>query len=88
MSHWVRLHPSLIGQTQRAGYSYRNQWWIPHDASATFEAKGLNGQHIHVNPADELVVVKLSSHPLGETIVTHEVDRAAFAALAAAVNRP
>lgn len=76
------------GQAQRAGYSYRNQWWIPHDASATFEAKGLNGQHIHINPAAQLVVVKLSSHPAGETIFTHDVDRAAFAALAAAVNRP
>ena len=76
------------GQTARAGYSYRGQWWIPHDASGTFEAKGLYGQHIHINPSAELVVVKLSSHPLGETIGTHGVDRAAFAALAAAVNPP
>jgi CubicO group peptidase (beta-lactamase class C family) len=76
------------GQAARDGYSYRNQWWIPHDANATFEAKGLNGQHIHVNPAAELVVVKLSSHPAGETIFTHGVDRAAFAALAAAVHHP
>jgi CubicO group peptidase (beta-lactamase class C family) len=76
------------GQAPRAGYSYRSQWWVPHDASATFEAKGLNGQHIHINPAAQLVVVKLSSHPAGETVFTHEADRAAFAALAAAVNRP
>lgn len=76
------------GQTARAGYSYRGQWWIPHDASGTFEAKGLFGQHIHINPAAQLVVVKLSSHPLGETIFTHEVDRAAFSALAGAVNPP
>ncbi|MEO7548788.1 MAG: serine hydrolase [Ramlibacter sp.] len=76
------------GQTARAGYSYRGQWWIPHDASGSFEAKGLFGQHIHINPAAELVVVKLSSHPIGETIFTHALDRAAFAALAAAATRP
>ncbi len=74
------------GQTMRAGYSYHNQWWIPHDADGSFEAKGLNGQHIHINPAAELVVVKLSSHPVPNTAFTHVVDRNAFAALAAAVR--
>ncbi|RYF37282.1 MAG: class C beta-lactamase-related serine hydrolase, partial [Comamonadaceae bacterium] len=24
------------GQAPRAGYSYRSQWWVPHDASGTF----------------------------------------------------
>lgn len=76
------------GQTARHGYSYKGQWWVPHDAAGTFEAKGLHGQHIHVNPDAGLVVVKLSSHPIGETIFTHGVDRAAFAALAAAMPRP
>ncbi len=74
------------GQTMRAGYSYHNQWWIPHDADGSFEAKGLNGQHIHINPAAELVVVKLSSHPVPNTAFTHVLDRNAFAALAAAVR--
>ncbi len=75
------------GQTARDGYSYRNQWWIPHDAEGTFEAKGLHGQHIHINPAAGLVVVKLSSHPVGNTIFTHVQDRAAFRALAQALGR-
>ncbi|MEQ8347357.1 MAG: serine hydrolase [Sneathiellaceae bacterium] len=75
------------GQAARDGYSYHNQWWIPHDADGSFEAKGLNGQHLHVNPAAELVIVKLSSHPVGGTLFTHALDRAAFAAIAAAVRR-
>lgn len=70
------------GMPMRAGYSYHNHWWIPHDADGTFEAKGLNGQHIHINPAAELVVVKLSSHPVPNTAFTHALDRRAFAAMA------
>jgi CubicO group peptidase (beta-lactamase class C family) len=74
------------GQAMRLGYSYHNQWWIPHDRDGTFEMKGLNGQHMHINPAAELVVVKLSSHPAGDTSVTHNLDRRAFAAMADALR--
>jgi hypothetical protein len=75
------------GQPTRAGYSYHNFWWIPHDLDGSFEAKGLNGQHVHVNPAAELVVVKLSSHPVPNTAFTHAVDRKAFAAIAQALRQ-
>jgi CubicO group peptidase (beta-lactamase class C family) len=74
------------GQAMRAGYSYHNQWWVPHDRDGTFEMKGLNGQHMHINPAAELVVIKLSSHPVGDTSFTHNADRRAFAAIAAALR--
>ncbi len=74
------------GLAARAGYSYHNQWWISHDAAGSFEAKGLNGQHIHINPKAELVIVKLSSHPVGNTIFTHVLDRRAYEAIAKAVQ--
>jgi len=74
------------GQAMRSGYSYHNQWWIPHDRDGTFEMKGLNGQHMHINPAAELVIVKLSSHPAGDTSLTHDLDRRAFAAIAATLR--
>ena len=74
------------GTAMRAGYSYHNQWWVPHDVDGTFEAKGLMGQHLHINPAAELVVVKLSTHPVPNTAFTHALDRRAFAALASAVR--
>lgn len=73
------------GQSVREGYSYHDFWWNSHDADGSFEAKGLNGQHIHINPTAELVIVKLSSHPVGDTGFTHELDRRAFAAIAKAV---
>ena len=59
---------------------------MSHDASGSFEAKGLNGQHIHVNPANELVIVKLSSNILPDPLSTHVPDRNAFAAIAQAVQ--
>ncbi len=74
------------GQPMRAGYSYHNQWWIPHDRDGSFEMKGLNGQHMHINPAAELVIIKLSSHPVGDTSVTHNLDRRAFTAISAALR--
>lgn len=74
------------GQAMRVGYSYHNQWWVPHDRDGTFEMKSLNGQHMHINPAAELVIVKLSSHPVGDTSFTHDADRHAFAAIAAALR--
>jgi CubicO group peptidase (beta-lactamase class C family) len=74
------------GQAMRSGYSYHNQWWIPHDRDGSFEMKGLNGQHMHINPAAELVIIKLSSNPIGDTSVTHNLDRRAFAAIADALR--
>lgn len=74
------------GMAMRSGYSYHNQWWVAHDADGSYEAKGLNGQHIHINPAAELVVVKLSSHPVGNTAFTHVLDRRAFAAIATSLR--
>lgn len=76
------------GQAMRSGYSYHNHFWIPHDRDGTFEMKGLNGQHMHINPAANLVIIKLSSHPAGDTSITHDLDRRAFAAIAASLRSP
>lgn len=76
------------GQAMRAGYSYHNFWWVAHDRDGSFEAKGLNGQHLHINPTAELVVVKLSSHPVPNSAFTHTLDRQAWAALAQALKKP
>jgi CubicO group peptidase (beta-lactamase class C family) len=65
----------------RTGYSYRNQWWMPNDADGTIEAKGLFGQHLVINPKENVVIVKLSTNPSGDTISTHALDKAAFAAI-------
>jgi len=75
------------GMAFRAGYSYHNQWWILHNADGAFEAAGVNGQMLHVNPAAEMVVVKLASHPVAGAGFTHATTLKAWAALAQAVRQ-
>lgn len=70
----------------RPGYSYRNQWWILHNADGAFEAAGIHGQFIHVNPAAEMVIVKLSGHPVPGAGFTHPTTLKAWAAIARAVR--
>lgn len=75
------------GMAFRPGYSYRNQWWVLHNADGAWEAAGMHGQFIHVNPAAEMVVIKLSSHPVAGASFTHPLTLKAWAALAQAVRR-
>lgn len=74
-------------QAARPGYSYRNQWWVLHNADGAWEASGIHGQMIHINPAAEMVVIKLSSHPVASAAFTHPLTLKAWAALAQAVRR-
>ena len=76
------------GMPFRPGYSYHNQWWILHNADGAFEAAGVHNQFIHVNPAAEMVVVKLSSNPVPGAGFTHGLTMKAFAALAQVLRRP
>lgn len=75
------------GMGFRAGYSYRNQWWITHNADGAFEASGIHDQKIHINPAAEMVVIKLSGHPVASGRFTHALNAKAWAALAQAVRQ-
>lgn len=70
------------GRDYQPGYSYRNQWWISHNRDGAYEALGVHGQMIHVNPAVGLVVVRLSSHPIATSAETFPTTRPALAALA------
>jgi CubicO group peptidase (beta-lactamase class C family) len=70
------------GRDFQAGYSYRNQWWISHNDDGAYEALGVHGQMIHVNPAVGLVVVRLSSHPVATSAATFPTTRPALVALA------
>jgi CubicO group peptidase (beta-lactamase class C family) len=74
------------GMAFRPGYSYHNQWWALHNADGAYEAAGIHGQMLHINPAAEMVVVKLSSHPVAGSGYTHPLTLKAWAALAQAVR--
>ncbi len=58
------------------GYGY--QWWMGL-RPGSFEASGLQGQYIYIDPATRTVVVKMSYFPPGD-MVPHEETEAFFAA--------
>jgi len=64
------------------GYSYRNMWWVGHNAHQTFEARGIHGQRIYIDPVAEMVIVKFSSHPIAANGASDPVTYRAFQALA------
>jgi CubicO group peptidase (beta-lactamase class C family) len=76
------------GRDFQPGYSYRNQWWISHNKDGAYEALGVHGQMIHVNPAVGLVVVRLSSHPVASSAHTFPTTLPAMQALADLLRKP
>lgn len=70
------------GRDYQPGYSYRNQWWISHNDDGAFEALGVHGQMIHINPAIGMVMVRLSSHPVATSAETMPTTISAMEALA------
>ena len=45
---------------RRDGYGF--QWWIPYGSEDEFNAQGIYGQFIYVDPDKDMVIVKLSSN--------------------------
>jgi CubicO group peptidase (beta-lactamase class C family) len=66
-----------------AGMGYGYQWWIP--AAGTYEAVGIFGQSIYVNPKEKLVIVTNSAWPEADAgkyyAVTDAYQKAAIEAL-------
>ena len=79
---WIRQSTQPTagrGSTARAGYGY--QWWMAPGPQA-FQAIGLQGQFIYLDPQTRTVVVKLSYFPPADT--TSAEEAAAFFAAASA----
>lgn len=71
-AEWVRDSTRAAGGPG-PGYGY--QWWIAPD-SKSYQAIGLQGQYIYVNPDARTVIVKLSYFPPGDEAA--DAETAAF----------
>jgi len=69
------------------GYSYRHMWWVSHGEHGVFQARGIHGQRIYVDPAAELTVARYASHPIASNPANDPLTHPAFEALAAEVMR-
>lgn len=53
---------SEYGKTLK-GWSYRNMWWITENKNGAYMARGVHGQAIYIDPAAQMVIVRLASSP-------------------------
>jgi CubicO group peptidase (beta-lactamase class C family) len=70
------------GYTTLPGWSYHNQWWIAHDDHDVFEARGVYGQAIYIDPKAEMVIARFGSAPWASNIYLDPKSLPAFRALA------
>ncbi|WP_344962307.1 serine hydrolase [Oceanisphaera sediminis] len=64
------------------GWSYRNMWWLTHNANGAFAARGVHGQTIYIDPAADMVLVRFSSHPVAANGANDPTSLPAYQAVA------
>lgn len=64
------------------GASYRGMWWVFHNAHGAYAARGVHGQTIYIDPTAEMVIVRLSSHPVAKNAVIDPTSLPAYQAVA------
>jgi CubicO group peptidase (beta-lactamase class C family) len=67
------------------GWSYRNCWWISHDAHGVFMARGIHGQSLYIDPLAQVVIARVGSHPISSSVANDPITLPAFAAIARAL---
>jgi CubicO group peptidase (beta-lactamase class C family) len=70
------------GYTTLPGASYRNQWWVTHNAHGAFMARGVHGQGVYIDPKAEMVIARYASHPVAGNAANDPVTLPAYMALA------
>ncbi|MBO0936391.1 serine hydrolase [Fibrella sp. HMF5335] len=70
------------GYPDLKGWSYRNMWWITHNAHGAFAARGVHGQTIYIDPVAEMVIVRLASHPVAANGANDPYSLPAYEAVA------
>jgi CubicO group peptidase (beta-lactamase class C family) len=74
-AQWIRegTRPAVParGETPNARGGYGYQWWMTETPGA-FQAVGLQGQFVYVDPATRTVIVKLSYFPPTDTVAAQE----------------
>ena len=72
-------YPAAIGYE---GYSYRNMWWVSHNAHRVIDGRGIYGQRVYIDPVAEMVIAKFSSHPVAANVKLIPITDCGFQAVA------
>lgn len=70
------------GYATLPGWSYRNMWWVSHNAHGAFMARGVHGQAIYIDPKAEMVIARYASHPIAGNVAIDPMSLPAYHALA------
>mgnify|MGYP000002583715 FL=1 len=73
---------SKAGFSSMPNGSYRSMWWHFHIKNGAFAARGVHGQTIYIDPAAEMVIVRLASHPVAANGVIDPTSLPAYQAVA------
>ena len=74
-------HFAQAGYVTLPGFSYRNKWWVAPPERGVFAARGIHGQLIWVDPAQELVIARYASHPMAANAFLDPVSLPAWEAV-------
>ena len=69
------------------GWSYRDMWWVSHNADGAFSARGVHGQLIYIDPKAEMVIARFASHPKSANANFDATSLPAYDALARYLHR-
>lgn len=70
------------GHPELKGWSYKNMWWITENANGAYAARGVYGQTIYIDPAAEMVIVRVASYPKAANAANDPHSLPAYQALA------
>jgi CubicO group peptidase (beta-lactamase class C family) len=73
------------GPATLKGWSYRNMWWVSHNAHGAVMARGVHGQNIYIDPKAEMVITRYASHPIAANIANDVHTLPAYHAMALAL---
>ena len=75
-------HFAQAGYTTLPGASYRDMWWITHNAHGAYCARGIHGQGVYIDPAAEMVIARFASHHIAGNMGIDPTTLPAYHALA------
>ncbi len=75
-------HFKQAGLATLDGGSYRNMWWVSHNAHGAYMARGIHGQALYIDPTADMVIARYASHPLASNIHLDPCSLPAYHALA------
>jgi CubicO group peptidase (beta-lactamase class C family) len=82
-----RAHFQQAGLATLGGWSYRNMWWVSHNAHGAYMARGIHGQALYIDPTANMVIARYASHPLASNIHLDPCSLPAYHALAVHLMR-